>query len=161
MTNLVRQTLAQGGPSVVVASNQSLGGDPAPNVAKALCVEFGASPTARQSTTPGGEAAGKVVSIGEGVGGEFRVGQTVHCTGQSDGSWAEFFVARADCCTAADPGISVEDVAQMLTKPCIAYALAFERLKVARGQWLLLTAPTSTLGNVLVQMCKAKGVKTA
>jgi NADPH2:quinone reductase len=107
---------------------------------------------------PGGEAAGEVEALGEGVTG-FKVGQRVIPLG-GGGKWQESITVPAQQVLPVPNSISSATAAQLIVNPVSAYVMLLEELALKEGQWLLQTAAGSTLGRIVIQLAKVKGIKT-
>jgi len=102
----------------------------------------------------GGEAAGVVAAIGDGVDA-FKVGDRVgYCTG-GPGSYTTHRVVDQDKLAPIPDGISDEQAAASLLKGCTAEYLIERCAQVKPGQWVLVHAAAGGVGTILVQWLKA------
>jgi len=108
--------------------------------------------------TPGLEGMGTVEAVGEGVQG-FTVGQRCIPLGTS-GTWQEYLIVRTPQLMPIPDSICDETAAQFIVNPLTAWVLTTEELKLEKGDWLLQTAATSTLGRIVLQIAKLRGFKT-
>lgn len=107
---------------------------------------------------PGGEAAGEVEALGDGVT-DLAVGQRVIPLG-GGGKWQESIVVAAQQVIPVPDPISSQTAAQLIVNPVTAHVMLLEELALKEGDWLLQTAAGSTLGRIAIQMAKVKGIKT-
>jgi NADPH:quinone reductase-like Zn-dependent oxidoreductase len=75
------------------------------------------------------------------------------------GTWAEHYVVPADRLLPVPQSISDEAAAQFIVNPLTAWVLLNDELQLAEGDWLLVTAAGSTLGQLLRQLARAKGIR--
>ncbi len=108
--------------------------------------------------TPGYEGTGVVEAVGPDVRG-FRIGERVVPT-RTPGTWQELVVANASHVIAVPDGVPDESAAQLLVNPVSAWVMVVEELALGPGEWLLQTAAGSTLGRVILQIAKLRGVRT-
>lgn len=111
------------------------------------------------------EGMGVVVELGKAVrqaaGARPRDGQRVHCFSGIPrcGTWAEYVSVPAKYCTPLPEAMGDIDGSQVEVAPCTAMAM-LEVLGVTAGQWLLQTAASSQVGKNVIELCKARGVRT-
>lgn len=103
----------------------------------------------------GSEAVGIIEALGEGVEG-LAVGQRVSGVGLR-GSWAEYFVARADQLVPLPDAISDESAAQLMGMPLSALFL-LEFLGAEPGQWIVQNAATGAVAKVLAMVAAKRGI---
>ena len=108
--------------------------------------------------TPGLEGVGEVEALGEGVT-TVAVGARVVPLGVS-GTWAERLCAPAAAVVPVPEGVGDEAAAQLVVNPLSAWVLLMEELDVQPGDWLAQSAAGSTLGRVVLQIARDRGVKT-
>ncbi|WP_397398987.1 quinone oxidoreductase family protein [Phenylobacterium sp.] len=104
---------------------------------------------------PGGEAAGVVEALGEGVT-RFKVGDRVGTTNAS-GAYAEASLVRADRAVAIPDGISVEVAAAVLLKGMTTEAFVRRTYPVKAGETVLVHAAVGGVGQIMTQWLKAIG----
>lgn len=104
----------------------------------------------------GTEAAGVVEAVGEGADAAL-VGKRVAVAGVH-GSWAEYFVAKADGLLPLPDQISDEVGAQLIAMPFSAISL-LEVLRAKKGDWIVQTAANGAVGQIMVVLAKARGIK--
>ena len=104
-------------------------------------------------TVPGWEGAGTVVSSGGGSLGRWLTGKRVACVGQgdTDGTWAEYFVARAAECAPLHREIDFEQGSALLINPLTAIGL-LEKAKNGGHRAILQTAAASQVGRMLIRL---------
>jgi NADPH2:quinone reductase len=155
-----------GGPEVmVVAEREDLVAGPGEIVVKvaAAGVNFidiyqrsgiGAY-TQRTPYTPGGEGAGTVLAVGDGVT-DFAVGdQSAWSTGQ--GSYAEQAVLPARSAVPVPRGIDLKIAAAVMLQGMTAHYLTHSTFPVQEGNVAVVHAAAGGVGLLLTQMIKRRG----
>jgi NADPH2:quinone reductase len=104
---------------------------------------------------PGGEAAGVVEALGEGVT-RFKVGDRVGTT-NAGGAYAEASLVRADRAVAIPDGISMEVAAAVLLKGMTTEAFVRRTYPVKAGETVLVHAAVGGVGQIMTQWLKAIG----
>ncbi len=104
---------------------------------------------------PGGEAAGVVEAIGEGVS-EAAPGDRVAFFGAS-GCYAEYALAPADKLAPLPPELSFEQGAAAMVQGVTAYLLSHVTYPLKPGDRCLVHAAAGGVGLLLCQMAKAAG----
>ena len=104
---------------------------------------------------PGGEAAGVVEAVGEGVS-RFKVGDRVATT-NAGGAYAEASLVRADRAVAIPDAISTEVAAAILLKGMTTEAFIRRAYPVQPGQTVLVHAAVGGVGQIMTQWLKAIG----
>jgi NADPH:quinone reductase-like Zn-dependent oxidoreductase len=104
---------------------------------------------------PGWEGAGKVIATGGGWLARWLVGKRVACGLQEDrdGTWAEYFVARADECIPLKRQLAIDQAASLVVNPLTAIGL----LDTARRDGhraAVHTAAASQLGRMILVMAQ-------
>ncbi len=108
---------------------------------------------------PGWEGAGTVVASGGGVIANWLKGKRVACGGQpeSDGTWAEYYLADTKSCVPLRKHISFEQGASLIVNPLTAWALIDEAQKGGhRG--IVQTAAASQLGRMILRLATDAGL---
>jgi NADPH2:quinone reductase len=100
--------------------------------------------------TPGGEFAGTVDALGEGVGG-FAVGDRV-ATAAGSGGYAEYALAPADKLVAVPAEVDLALAAAVLLQGMTAHYLAYSTYPLKPGETCLVHAAAGGLGLLLVQI---------
>jgi NADPH2:quinone reductase len=108
--------------------------------------------------SPGFEGVGRIDALGAGVSG-VPVGTRVVAMSGIPGTWAEHYLVPADRILPVPDSISDEAAAQFIVNPLTAWALLNDELRLSEGDWLLVTAAGSTLGQLLRQLARAKGIR--
>jgi NADPH2:quinone reductase len=103
----------------------------------------------------GGEAAGEVTAVGEGVT-DFAVGDRVGYIGPA-GSYADERLLPAARAFPVPEGISFETAAAAMTKGMTVYYLIFETHRLKAGESCLWHAAAGGTGSIGVQWSKALG----
>lgn len=104
----------------------------------------------------GGDAAGEVHAVGEGVSG-FKRGDRV--MGRGPGCFAEYAVLRAEQVVPAPPGLSWEQAAAVPLAYVTVYEMLFPYGNLVKGETLLVTGASSGVGVGCIQTGKAIGAK--
>ena len=104
----------------------------------------------------GGEAAGIVEGVGEGVAG-FREGNRVGYFTGPLGAYATHRTIDAERLVKLPDSVSAEDAAAMMLKGCTAEYLVERCARVEAGQAVLVHAAAGGVGSILVQWLKAIG----
>ncbi|WP_439879656.1 quinone oxidoreductase family protein [Pontibacter sp. MBLB2868] len=100
------------------------------------------------------EAAGIVVK----AGGSAAVQTGSLVAFRTKGCWAEYVQVPVDKLYALPPSFPVQKACQFALNPVTAWALLYEA-KVAENDWLLVTAGSSTVARIMIQLARAKGVR--
>lgn len=106
--------------------------------------------------TPGGEFAGTVEAIGEGVTG-FAVGDRVVSVDSISGSYAQFTLVNADRATHVLEPLSLETAAAAMLQGLTAHYLTASTWPIQKGDTALVHAAAGGMGLLLTQMVKARG----
>ncbi|HET9637882.1 MAG TPA: quinone oxidoreductase [Allosphingosinicella sp.] len=104
----------------------------------------------------GGEAAGVVEAVGEGVTGYKEGARIGYFTGPL-GSYATHRTIAADRLVKLPDSISFEDAAASMLKGCTAEYLIERCARVEAGQTVLVHAAAGGMGSILVQWLKSIG----
>lgn len=118
-------------------------------------------------TVPGWEGAGEVVAAGPGFAGRMGaallarrlVGKRVACGGQSDadGTWAEYYVARATACVPLRDGVDFVQGACLLGNPLSAVGL-LEEAREGGHAAAIQTGAASQLGRLVAFAAGERGL---
>jgi len=108
--------------------------------------------------TVGSEGVGVVEKVGAGVT-QFKQGQRVVGAGWGVGTWAHYITVSAEKTVAVPENLSDETAAQWFVNPVTVMGLV-DAAAVPQGGYLLQGAAGSTLGKMLIQYAKTKGIKT-
>ena len=114
--------------------------------------------TARADTPPfpaGGEGAGTVIALGEGVT-QVGIGDRVAWT-HARGSYAERVAVEADRAVPVPDGVSDELAATVLLQGITAHYLANTTYPAQPGDWVVVHAAAGGTGRLLTQMVKRRG----
>jgi NADPH2:quinone reductase len=109
--------------------------------------------------SPGLEGVGVVDAVGDGVTNPAR-GQRVISLAGVPGTWAEQVVIPADRALPVPDAVSDQVAAQVLVNPVTAWVMLSDELALTKGDWLLQTAASSTLGHLVVQLARHRGIRT-
>jgi NADPH2:quinone reductase len=107
--------------------------------------------------TPGGEAAGEVEAVGEGVT-RFKTGDTVAYVG-GFGAYAEFNVVAENRAVAVPASLGPVAGAAALLKGMTVEFLLRRCYSVKPGETILVHAAAGGVGQIMVQWAKALGAK--
>lgn len=109
--------------------------------------------------SPGLEGVGVIDGLGDGVTNISR-GQRVISLAGLPGTWAEYLVLPADRAVPVPDAVSDQVAAQVLVNPVTAWVMLNDELALDEGDWVLQTAASSTLGHLVVQLAKRRGIRT-
>lgn len=116
--------------------------------------QYGRSPAL--PATPGGEGVGRVLEVGEGVT-HLAVGATVFIS--SGGTWAQQVTGPASSFIPLPPG-DRDQLAMLVASPASAHLMLERYVALNEGDWLIQSAANSAVGSAVVQLAKARGVRT-
>jgi len=116
--------------------------------------QYGRSPTL--PATPGSEGVGRVVEVGEGVT-HLPVGATVFVSG--GGTWTQQVTAPAARFVPLPPG-DLDHLAMLVSSPATAHLMLENYVDLQEGDWVLQSAANSAVGSAVVQLAKARGLRT-
>lgn len=109
-----------------------------------------------------GDVAGVVVAVGEGVT-QYRIGDEVYgCAGgvaATQGALAEFMVADAHLLSHKPKALTMEEAASLPLVIITAWEALIDRIKVQKGQTVLIHGGTGGVGHVAIQLAKWCGAK--
>lgn len=105
--------------------------------------------------TPGGEGAGTVLAVGEGVR-DLRVGDRVASVAFA-GAYAERAVAKAEQVVPLPASVSSRDAAAVMLQGMTAHYLATSTHALQRGDRCLIHAAAGGVGLLLAQIARARG----
>ena len=106
----------------------------------------------------GREAEGKIVSVGTGNVGKFKVGDRV--VWLSYGSYAEFTAVPASLAFPVPSDVEPGMGAAALLQGLFALILVEKNVRVKPGDWVLVHAAAGGVGLWLCQLLKAQGART-
>jgi NADPH:quinone reductase-like Zn-dependent oxidoreductase len=106
--------------------------------------------------TPGGEAVGRVVAVGPGVN-HLAVGTTVFIAGGS--TWAQQVTGPAAAFMPLPAG-DLDQLAMLVSSPATAHLLLQGYADLNEGDWVIQTAANSAVGSAVIQVAKARGLRT-
>lgn len=104
---------------------------------------------------PGGEGAGHVVAVGEGVD-SVSIGELV-ATSEAQGSYAEYMTVDAAVLSKVPTGIDPVVAAAVPLQGFTAHYLTHDSYAVREGDVILTTAGAGGVGQLLTQMLKSLG----
>jgi NADPH:quinone reductase len=144
--------LAAGAGEVVVSVHAS-----AVNFPDTLIIEDKYQLKPRLPFSPGGEVAGTIRAIGEGVSG-FRVGDPV-IAGCRYGGFAEEVVITPDRLVAIPAGVSMEAAAALLVAYGTSHYALQERAAIRPGETLLVLGAAGGTGLSAIELGKLMGAR--
>jgi NADPH2:quinone reductase len=109
---------------------------------------------------PGFEGVGIVDEVGPGLMGRFVKGKRVVAINSAGGNWAELAVVPWRQARPLPDDIPDEQAACFFVNPATVLAMARYVLTVPKGEWLLQSAASSTLGRMLINLGRHDGFKT-
>jgi len=107
--------------------------------------------------TPGGEAAGTVHSVGEGVSA-FRPGERVASTSMT-GAYAEYGLVAADRLVRIPEGVTTRQAAAVLLQGMTAHYLVSATRPLAPGDTCLVHAAAGGTGLLICQVARKRGAR--
>nr|WP_249160181.1 quinone oxidoreductase [Actinospica acidithermotolerans] len=107
---------------------------------------------------PGGEGAGTVAALGEGVTG-LAVGDRVAWADGNTGSYAEYDVVRADRLVHVPEGVDLETAAAAMLQGMTAHYLTNSTWPLKAGDIALVHAAAGGMGLLLTQIATSKGAR--
>lgn len=109
--------------------------------------------------SPGHEGAGLVESVGSAVT-NVKVGDRVHFFELGAGSYSQYTLINDAVNVVPIPeDVSFEAAAQLTVNPITAIAM-LDTLNIKSGDTLLQTAAASSLARIVIELAKARGIKT-
>ncbi|MGD0809245.1 MAG: zinc-binding dehydrogenase [Acidimicrobiales bacterium] len=106
---------------------------------------------------PGAGVAGKVSSVGEGVGADW-VGRPVVASAAEGGGYVERAVVAVDDLIAVPEGLSVAEAAALLHDGRTAVGL-MDQAHLSPEEWVLVLGSGGGLGSLLVQLAHSSGAR--
>lgn len=110
--------------------------------------------------TPGFEGVGVVEESGGGLRGSLFKGKRVVVASRRGGNWGEYNIVPASQVIPVSRNLSDEQAATFLVNPATAWVMTQEVLKLGRGEWLLQTAASSSLGRMIIRLGRQMGFRT-
>ena len=113
--------------------------------------------------TPGGDVAGRVAELGEGVSG-FEVGQPVFGMANAAGgrgSFAEFTPVKASQLAAKPDSLNYEQAAALPLAAVSAYQALVDHINLHAGQKILIHGAAGGIGSFAAQLAKSLGAEIA
>jgi NADPH2:quinone reductase len=107
--------------------------------------------------TPGSEASGTVVALGDGVSGLAEGDRVAFCEGSR--TYAEYTVVRAEAALPVPDGVSFEVAAAIPLQGMTAHYLVNSSFAAGPEHTVLTHAGAGGVGLVLTQLLKAKGAR--
>lgn len=107
--------------------------------------------------TPGGDGAGTVEAVGEGVT-RVAVGARVYTSGSLSGTYAELALCEAAQVHPLPERVSFAQGAAVGVPYATAYRAIFSRARAAAGESVLVHGASGGVGLACVQLCRALGM---
>lgn len=106
----------------------------------------------------GWEGVGIVQSIGQKVT-KVKIGQQVKPPNDI-GTWREAFIAKDDELFVIEKNIPSDQAAMITVNPPTALRLLDSFVQLKPGDWIIQNAANSAVGRMVIQIAKAKGIRT-
>ncbi len=107
--------------------------------------------------TPGKDAAGEVAEVGEGVTG-WKEGDRVYTAQSVSGTYAEYSIVNEIDLGRLPENVSFETGAGVWTPYATSYRALFQKLRVSRGETVLVHGASGGVGIAAVQWAKHAGL---
>ncbi|MBT3152717.1 NAD(P)H-quinone oxidoreductase [Streptomyces sp. CHD11] len=117
------------------------------------------NPPPGASPYPGLECSGRIIALGDGVGG-WSVGDEV-CALLSGGGYAEKVAVPAGQLLPVPEGITVDRAAALPEVVCTVWSNVFMVAHLRPGETLLVHGGSSGIGTMAIQLAKAVGARVA
>ncbi len=108
--------------------------------------------------TPGLDAAGEVVSVGEGVR-RVAAGQRVYTAGSLTGTYAELVLCEESQCHALPERVTFAQGAGVFTPYATAYRALFYKANAKPGETVFVHGASGGVGTAAVQLARAAGLR--
>jgi NADPH:quinone reductase len=106
-------------------------------------------------STPGAEALAIIDALGAGVT-EFESGQRVVSLG-TQGTWSDYLIVQPTSLIPIPDSVPDGVACQMFLNPLTANLL-LDSVAAKKGDWLIQSAANSTVGRIIVQLAKRRGI---
>ncbi|MBC2601725.1 MDR family NADPH-dependent oxidoreductase [Puniceicoccus vermicola] len=107
----------------------------------------------------GREGVGTVVEVGSGVPGSWE-GKRVRLP-EGPGVWRSMQIARAEQLSEVPAEVPADQAALSAVNPTTAIRLLSDFADLQEGDWVVQNAGNSAVGVAVIQLAKARGIKTA
>lgn len=107
--------------------------------------------------TPGMEAVGRIRACGSAVR-ELAVGDVVLLV--ANGCWTQRCKLPATAVHKVPPGLDLKQLAVLKVNAATAWLLLTGTVPLKRGDWVLQSAPLSSVGRAVIQLCRHLGLRT-
>ncbi len=118
----------------------------------------GSNPSLPRPYTPGSDAAGSVVAVGQGVGQEW-VGRKIYTSGTLSGAYAEFALAGLDQVHELPAGFEMAMGAAVYVPYFTAYRALFQRARTKPGEAVLIHGGSGGVGIAAIQLARWGGLR--
>lgn len=119
-------------------------------------IRSGKYPTPPTPFTPGGDGAGEIDALGDGVT-DWKIGDRVYLGLRSSGSYAQQAIAKADSLYRLPDNISFAQGAALGVPYATAYCALYFSGAAKAGDVVLVHGASGGVGLAAVQICRAKG----
>jgi len=141
------------GPGEVLVRVHAVGVNPVETYLRS-----GANPALPLPYTPGTDAAGEIVSVGDSVRG-WSVGARVYTSGSVTGAYAELTVCRAWDVHPLPDKVSFAQGAAINIPCATAWRALFQRARAVPGETVLVQGGSGGVGNAAIQLARAAGLR--
>ncbi len=107
----------------------------------------------------GREGVGEIVEVGPEVQG-FSLGDWVIFLPKQPGTWQDYLSLQASELIKIPKNLPIDQAAMALINPPTAWLLLTQFLELQKGDWLIQNAAHSSVGQLVIQLAKEKGVHT-
>ena len=121
-------------------------------------IRSGSNPSRALPYTPGDDAAGVVVAVGEGVS-RVKVGDRVYTAGTLSGAYAELGLCRENQVHRLPDRISFAQGAALHVPYATAYRALMQKAQAQPGETVLIHGASGGVGIAAVQLAKAAGME--
>lgn len=141
------------GPGQVLIRARAIGVNPVETY-----IRGGANPKLSLPYTPGSDAAGEVIAVGEGVG--IKPGARIYTSGTLSGAYAELILCNATDAHPLPDRLSFSQGAGINIPFATAYRALFQRARLVAGETVLIHGGTGGVGTAAVQLARNAGLQT-
>ncbi|MBN9418126.1 quinone oxidoreductase [bacterium SCN 62-11] len=143
----------QPGPGQVVVQLHAIGVNPVDTY-----IRSGAYGDRPMPYTPGTDAAGEILRVGEDVK-DWKVGDRCYLTGSQTGSYAQQALCLTSQIQRLPAKITYQQGAALYVPYSTAYRALFQRGQARPGQWLLIHGASGGVGVAATQWARAHGLR--
>lgn len=140
------------GPNQVVVKTKAIGVNPVETYRRS-----GANPKQPLPYTPGTDAAGEIVALGESVR-HFKLGDRVYTHDTESGAYAELALCSASTIHLLPEKTSFAEGAALSIPYGTAFRALFQRARAIPGETVLIHGASGGVGTAAVQLARAAGL---